>query len=376
MIINLYIKRLKCLVRNKENMFWTYIFPLVMASCFFFAFSNLWTIESFETIKIAYVEEAGSGKELKEVIEQAVIEDKMMFSVTYCDSNEAAELLEDDKIEAYIIAGNNTEMFIRRNGLNETITKSFLDNYLRASETIMTVLADNPKAMEEGLLDDIMHMDSFVSEAADKSDPDPMLIYFFALLAFACLFSANWGLTEVINIQADQSLAGARVNVSPVNKMKLFLCNIAAAFTVHMVSILLLLFYLIFMLKIDFGDRPLLLILTCVMGSMAGIIVGGSVGVLVKAKASAKDAIITTIMIACGFLSGMMYADMKYIIATRAPFLAYINPVSLMADAFYSLYYYDNYDRYLRNLIALCIITVVLGALSYLGLRRKTYASI
>ncbi len=240
----------------------------------------------------------------------------------------------------------------------------------------MSILADNPKAMEQGLLEDVLHMDSFVTEVAGKNEPDQMLIYFFALLAFTCIFSGNWGLTEVVNIQADQSYVGARVNVSPVHKMKLFLCNIAAAFTVHIVSIFILLYYMTSVLKIDFGDRPLLVVLTCVFGSLTGIIIGGTIGVLVKAKPSVKDAILTSVTISCGFLSGMMYADMKYIIATKAPFLAYINPVSLMADAFYSLYYYDNYDRYIRNLVILLVITVALSLVSYMGLRRKTYASI
>jgi ABC-2 type transport system permease protein len=76
------------------------------------------------------------------------------------------------------------------------------------------------------------------------------------------------------------------------------------------------------------------------------------------------------------FLSGMMMADMKYIIAKNVPILSYINPANLVSDSFYSLYYYDNFDRFNLNITILVIMTVILGVASYLGLRRKTYASI
>jgi ABC-2 type transport system permease protein len=77
-----------------------------------------------------------------------------------------------------------------------------------------------------------------------------------------------------------------------------------------------------------------------------------------------------------GFLSGMMMADMKYIIAEKLPLLSFINPVNLVADSLYSLYYYDTFDRFILNMGILGLITVILGVLSYVGVRRENYASI
>jgi ABC-2 type transport system permease protein len=76
------------------------------------------------------------------------------------------------------------------------------------------------------------------------------------------------------------------------------------------------------------------------------------------------------------FLAGMMIIDIKYIIADKVPILGYLNPVNLISDALYSLYYYDTYDRFLLNIIILCAITAFFGSVSYLRLRRKAYASI
>jgi ABC-2 type transport system permease protein len=221
-----------------------------------------------------------------------------------------------------------------------------------------------------------MDYDNFVEQVKNQKNPDSILIYFYALFAFTCTFAASWGLDEVINIQADLSARGARVNVSPINKMKLFLCNIAAAFTAHILSIVLLFLHMYYILKVNFGQHLGYLFLVCFIGSLAGLAIGGAVGVWVKKKPETKEAVLTTIMMCGGFFSGMMIADMKYLVAEKFPLLGYINPVNLISDAMYSLYYFDTYDRYYLNLSILCIITVILVVVSYLGIRRKNYASI
>lgn len=180
----------------------------------------------------------------------------------------------------------------------------------------------------------------------------------------------------MVNIQANRSNIGARVNASPVKKMKLLLINMLAAFTAHVGTVIIMIIYMMKILKIDFGNNIPQIILVCFIGSVTGIFVGASVGVLVNKGAGVQSAVMTFINLVGGFLSGMMFVDIKYLIAKKAPVLAYINPINLISDSFYSLYYFDNFDRFYRNIAILGIITVILGAISYLGLRRKTYESI
>ena len=376
MSFELYRTRLKCLFRNKEGMFWCYLFPILLATCFFFAFNNLWDIESFETISVAYDNEGIETDQFKNVLSEAKISETMMFDITYCDKEEAKTLLENDEIAAYIVGSTNPVLYVKQNGLNETIIKSFVDSYRQMTVTVGTILKDNPNAMNEGLLSDVMQYDAFVEEAKNEKKPDPILIYFYALMAFSCIYAANWGLEEVINIQADLSSRGARVSVAPIHKMRLFLINLLAAFTAHIGSILLLFLYMYYVMKINFGDNLFYLFAVCLVGSFAGLAMGATVGVWTKKKAEVKEAILTIVILGGGFLSGMMIADMKYLIAENLPLLSYLNPVNLVADAMYSLYYYDTYDRFYLNIGILCIITVLLSVASYFGIRRKNYASI
>jgi ABC-2 type transport system permease protein len=373
----LYITRLKCLFRSRETMFWCYMFPILLATCFFFAFNNLWKIEDFKTITIAYDSQGAKEDTFGEVLSSAnMSEDIKMFDVTYCDQTKAEKLLKNGDIDAYIVGNEKPELHIKSNSMNTTIAKSFLDQYLHTSDAVTAIMKENPNAMNEGLLDDVMNNNEYLKEVKSSHKPQQLLIYFYALLAYACVFSANWGLDEVINIQANLSSRGARLNVSPMNKMKLFFSNLMAAFTAHMGSIILVFLYMYFIIKVDFGNNLAYLFGICILGSLCGLALGGTVGIWVKKKTETKEAILTLVVLGGGFLSGMMVHQIKYIVAEKLPILGYINPVNLIADAMYSLYYYDTYERFYLDAALLLIITAFLCIASFVGIRRKNYASL
>lgn len=377
MSLQLYLTRLKCLFRNKESMFWCYMFPILLATCFFFAFSNLWKLEDFKTIPIAYDNEGTTEDNLGQALKAAETSGgTRMFEVIHCEEARAKQMLDEGKVNAYIVGSSDPKLYIKKNGLETTIIKAFLDSYEQMYVTIHTILSQNPNALNEGLLDDLMNYDSFIDEIKNEKKPAQLLIYFYALLAFNCLFSANWGLDEVVNIQANLSNRGARVSVSPIHKMKLLLCNLAAALTAHTGSMLLLFLYMYYFIKIDFGGHFFHLFLVCGIGSLAGLALGAFVGVFVNKKEEVKAAILMACLMGGAFLSGMMMPDMKYIIKSNLPFLGYINPVNLVTDAMYSLYYYDTYESFYTNVALLAAFSVILGTLSIIRIRRNDYASI
>lgn len=377
MSFNLYYTRIKCLFRNKTTMFWCYLFPILLTTSLYMAAGRINAANSFDTIKIAYVNQSATEDEFGAVLQSVrQSDDVMLFDVTLCSKEEAADLLDKGNIEAYIVGGSSPELFVKENGLNETIIKAFMDAYRQKQITIGNILEHNPDALNNGLIDDVINHRSFTQIADNHKNPDDVLIYFYAILAYTCISAANWGLEEVINIQADQSMRGARVNASPVNKMKLFICNMLASYSCHSISVLLLFLYMKYVLRINFGDNLIYLLTACLVGSFAGLNLGANIGLWVKKKNEAKEAIITAVILGSSFLAGMMITDVKYYVAENLPFLAYINPTNLIADAMYSLYYFDGYNRYYTDIILLIAIVAVLLVTSYLGIRRKNYASI
>lgn len=357
------------------------MFPILLCTCFYFSFRNIMNGEELKTIPIAFVNQqesaSSSDYSLKDVLKQVEYsKGKPVFSVKYSTKEEANKMLKNGKIDGYILGNTKPILVIKNNGMNETIIKSFLDSYRRTSSTVHNIMKENPQAVNAAFMKDIVKIKSYTKETGSKTKPEVMLIYFYSLLAYSCLLAANWGVDEVNNIQADQSDRGARMSIAPVNKMKLFLCNMFAGFTVHLGSLILLFLYMYYAIKINFGSHLFLIFCTCLLGSFAGLMIGAAIGVLVKKSAEVKQSILLIVVLGGSFLSGLMLIDMKYLVATKVPLLAYINPVNLVTDAFYSLYYYNTYERYALNMVLLGVISIVLGILSFIGIRRKNYASI
>lgn len=76
------------------------------------------------------------------------------------------------------------------------------------------------------------------------------------------------------------------------------------------------------------------------------------------------------------FLAGLMFGNMKDIIAHYAPILNKVNPAALISDAFYSISVYENPARYLENLLLLALITAALTGVSFIQLGRDRYDSL
>ena len=380
MIFHNYIYRLKCIVRDKQTMFWALLFPILLATLFNMAFSNLSSAETFSEIKIAVVKNV-EYKE-SEAFVQAIksvssSEDVDLFDVKYTTEKKAKKLLEDSKVEGYVYFDDKINLVVKESGINQTIIKSFIDDFKQTTSTMETIISKNPESIQNGLLDSIANRNDYLKEVAiSSSEPNTVVNYFYTLIAMACLYGSFLGVKEVTALQADLSPQGARVNMAPTHKLKVFTASMFAATTVQFAIILVLLMYLNFILKIDFGNQLGYIILTSLVGTITGVTFGTLVASVVKKGEGLKIAILVVFTNVMCFLAGMMYDKMKYIVNTKAPILGYLNPVNLIADSFYSLYYYNTHTQFFTNVTLLCSLSVVFTIITYLAVRREKYASL
>jgi ABC-2 type transport system permease protein len=384
MFLHNYVYRLKCIVRDKQTVFWTLLFPILLGTLFNLAFSNLSSTENFSKIKIGIVNNAEYKKNTSfiKAIDSVSHSDKSagknnLFDVKYTSKEEADNLLQDGKIDGYINFDNGIKLVVKESGLNQTIIKSFLDDFKQTSSTVTTIINKNPSSVQNGLLDSVSKRTDYLREiAAGKSAPDTVVNYFYTLIAMSCLYGSFWGLKEVTAIQANQSFQGGRLNMAPVHKLKVFLASIFAAATVQLAEIFILLGYLIFALKINFGNQLGYIVFTCIIGTITGVTFGTCIASVVKKGEGIKIGILIGSSMMMTFLAGMMYDRMKYIIATNVPILGYLNPVNLISDSFYSLYYYSSNTQFFIDIALLCAFTVFFSTVTYLVLRRQKYASL
>lgn len=371
--------RLKSTVRDVQTIFWTLAFPIILVSFFAMAFSNLENISEYNTIKIGLVNTEQYRKDTMFQSHIAAVskDDNPLFDVTIYDTQEeAAAALSDKQISGFILEDAALHLTIRSTGIDQTIMKEVLDWYLQTASSVNNIIAGNPAAGMKisGILSENVTYIEDTNTGTNK--PNDVLTYYYALIAMTCLYGAFMGAKEVTAVQANQSAQAARLNLAPVHKLKVFLSSLCAVNLIQYLSILLLIAYMAFILKIDFGNQIVYILLASFAGCCAGVSFGAFVGAVTKKGEGIKTGIIISSSMAMSFLAGLMVAQMKYMATKSFPILAYINPANLIADAFYALYYYNTYDRYFLNVGLLFAFSFVFYLIVFLLMRGQQYESI
>ncbi|OPX42392.1 ABC-2 family transporter protein [Ruminiclostridium hungatei] len=386
MFLNIFYNRLKCIVRDKSLIFWTLVFPLILATFFNMAFSNLSKSEALKVVDIAIVDNAQyqRDKAFQNFVEQHSKDipdsekDIHLFNVRVVSPEEADRLLDNNEIAGYVTYGEPIRLTVKSSGFNQTIIKEIFDQYSQTVSTAMSIVKREPAALQNGLAEDLGNIAGFTREVqiGTKDKPDITVNYFYTLIAMSCFYGAFFGLKEVTDIQANLSKRAARLNAAPVHKLKVLSAGLFAGLMVSLAEIMLLMGYLVFVLKIDFGNQIGFILLNCLLGCASGISFGALISAANKKSEGVKTAILIVSTMAAAFLAGMMFDRMKYIIQQYVPALSYINPVALITDAFYALYYYDTHTRFYINTGLLGIYTVVFCLVTYMIIRRQKYDNI
>lgn len=377
MFTHIFHNRLRCLLRDKELIFWTMMFPLVLATLFQLAFGNISASELFEPIDIAVVDDVAYQKNqsLAAVLSANATGEERLFNLVACSQEEADKLLADRTIYGYIVAETPIRLVVNKSGIQQNILRSFLNTYLQTASTAEKLISKNP-ANAAAIIADLMQHQEYTNEVTTGAYPDSALIYFFSLIAMACFYGGFFGSNEITDIQANISARAARINIAPVHKLKVLVSSAAASFLIHFVEMLVLVMYMVFVLGVDFGSKFGLVLATLLLGSFTGISFGAFISALVKKSEGLKIAILIGSTMLGATLAGLSYADVKYVIAKHVPILSWINPVNLLSDAFYSLYSFDILSRYLLNMLVLALVSLLMCTITYMSIRRKKYANI
>lgn len=377
--MHIYKTRLKVLLRTKVLIFWTLIFPIVLGTLFNVAFSNIMESEKFNPIKVGIVQNdnysnlAGLETMINGISQDN--DDQVLDVSYYKTEDDVKEALEANEIKGYYIVTDDIDIVVKKNGMEETIMKYVVDSYNQTYSVITNIIMFNAGQYKEEMISELNSNTNYF-QAVSIGNLDMTVLYFYTLIGMVCMYGGFFGVNAVNETEANLSKKAARLSIAPTNKLKNLLCALLAGFTIQIMEALILFLYLIYVLNIDFGDQIPYVLLMLFVGSMAGLTMGTLIGVSNKKDENMKTGIVLSVTMACSFLAGMMMEDMKYIIAEKAPLLAKINPVTMITDGLYSLYYYDNLDRFFYNIISLIIFSIIMIAAAYLFIRRKKYDSI
>lgn len=383
----------KILFKSKMLIFWTFAFPIILGTLFYFAFSNIENSEKMQVIPIAIVEDSEFTQNvvLKEAMKELGDEQKesQIFSITYTNPQEAEQLLQKGEVDGYLeIEDGKVKVVLKENGINQTIIQSVVEEVLQTSKIVENLSQEKIKEQmksgntminyEEIYQNAIQQINETNTDIQDISSDrlSYTMIEFYTLIAMTCLYGATLGMYAINNVLANMSHTGKRISITPIKKGKLLLSTILASYITQLIGLAILFIYTILALHVDYGTQMLPILLLTLVGSLAGLTLGVAVGTLLKANENTKTGIIIAYTMFGCFLSGMMGITMKYVIDKNIPILNRINPANMITDGFYALYYYTTLDRYWFNMISLLIFATIMIVLSFVALRRQKYDNI
>lgn len=376
------------LLRQKEELFWVLLFPIILGTMFHFAFGNINNAsENFHTIPVALCAGDGeAGKLFAETLSLIAGEGETpLLEITDADEKTAQRLLRDREVSGIFKAGEDVTLTClpaNASGatgallMEQNILEMILREYRSNVAAITELASENPASLGK-ILSGIGEEASYGKELkVTDGNMDGVIQYFFNLVAMACLFTSFAGSQIATRNQANLSALGARKCASPNRKLVAVTAQYLSCLLTQFFCIAADIFFLVYVLKAEFGTSLPLLLLTAFAGCMTGIGFGFFVGSVGRIGEGGRMGIMVGFSMLGCFLSGLMDSEMRMRIESFCPVVNDINPAARISDAFLTLDIYGANARYAGNLAALFAMAVLFLGAGCLLIRRKTYASL
>ncbi len=384
MFLNVFVNRFKIVLRSVDAILWSLAFALALGTLFYFAFKSIYKNAMNVTVDVAVVEgeelyDSGSiGNMLKELTYE---DGTKMLNIKNVDMEEARKLLDAKEPEVSGIIDlremSDIKLIVNESGLEASMLGGIVSVLRQYSSIIVETIKSNPANIDTVVKSFDTEVKGLVkSEPITGDNKDPYVTYFYNLIAMMAVMASMSGVAIPESCQANQSEVGKRVDCSPVNRVLYEISGLLSAAIIKISITVIGLCYFIFVLKIDFGGDLPYIFMTAILATLLGLSLGFFIGHIGSFSKKTRENILTTVVVAGGFLSGLMVANIKSLIEVKCPIINRINPSAVISDAFYTLNMYGVSDRFYHSIIYIVGLTVVFIVAGLIMSRRKSYASL
>lgn len=385
------------LVRSPGIIIWSLLFPLILTSVFMLMFAPLDDIATIEPIRVVAVEpdDSTDGRAFTTFLDAISEGDEPLFDLVYAsDAEEAARMVTesagaDDAFIGYVELDDGTPRahvignvsLSGTEGMESSILTLAMDEYTAKRQLVIQLMEENPSAFDDpqAAASLFAPVQATVQVQVTENQPKESVRYYFALLGMAALFGGGVGLAACQRLRANTSALGARRSVSAVSHGRAVGGTLLASWLLSFVCLAIAYCYMRLLGTVDFAGRDGACLLTVGVASLLATALGCAISAIPRVPDNGKDGLLTAIVCFASLFAGL-YGQPTMAFADRInadfPIVSWLNPADQVAQAFYSIMYYNDYGPLLMHLAALLIMTVVLFLISARALRRQRYASI
>lgn len=263
--------------------------------------------------------------------------------------------------------------------VNRAILESVVTSYLQSEALIEELATHDPVALSDPTtIENALGLSVSVREVSlTHAQPDSMVRFYYALLGMASIFAAQLAGESVWHLQPTSSAAGARRAVSGTSRMRLLIPTIGACWAVSTTFLAIAFGYICLTAHIDFSGREGL----CLVGIAASSLLSCGIGALVGALpgrmgSDSRRGILTALTCLLSLFAGLYgepTMELADTIAQALPAATWLNPVCLIRDLFYTVYYYDTLIPFALRLAACAGIAAALLTVSAACMRRSAH---
>ncbi len=370
----------RMLIRDRSQLFWCLLFPILLSTMFHFAFSGFASSSDFHPIPVAVSSEAAVPSFVRSVFDDSL---SQILDTTWVSSPEdGEELLREKKVSG---AMNLAEDFSLQltvgpgSSLDTSILESVAENFnvirgsfIQAYDShgiagILKTLAAMPRGAEDYVSHDT---------GAQEVDTDYAKINFYSLIGMFCLFADMGGLAAVIFSQANLSPLGLRTSLTSSSHTQVLGGFLLAALAVQYVCILAGLAWMQLVLKVNFGSSAPAVLLIALSGCVTGVCLGFFVGSIGGMKESTKNAILMVIVFGCSASAGLFGSGGTIQLEHTAPVLNRLNPVTMITDALYACALNGGAARYRKDICWLLLMAAIFFAGGIWMQKKKQFESL
>lgn len=263
--------------------------------------------------------------------------------------------------------------------VNRAILESVATSYLQSEALIEELATHDPVALSDPTtIENALGLSVSVREVSlTHAQPDSMVRFYYALLGMASIFAAQLAGESVWHLQPTSSAAGARRAVSGTSRMRLLIPTIGACWAVSTTFLAIAFGYICLTAHIDFSGREGL----CLVGIAASSLLSCGIGALVGALpgrmgSDSRRGILTALTCLLSLFAGLYGEPTMELADTVAhvfPAATWLNPVCLIRDLFYTVYYYDTLIPFALRLATCMGIAAALLTVSAACMRRSAH---
>ncbi len=381
----------KTIIRSKIGIFWSFIFPLSIGTIFSVAFKGVEFKVKEDPIDVVFLVEENSDPiynafafNYQSVLNGAYYdqeETQKIFNLetkSYSEKDKVLEKIKDKEIIAAIHLAENLEyeIFVRNTSMQATIISTITETFDKVNKQIGQIAIDEGISYPEAAMR-YKSIPVFISYEEVGGNPNVKGTenYYYTIVGMALIISATFVIAATSFLKPNLSEIGKRFALTPQNKYKVLIYTFLACLLIYAILDLTIFLYFKYALKVYFASNWKAL-LTMVAGTGFCLSFGFALNMLSNIKQNTKFMIITLLSTLGGLLAGMMSSQIKILVSMYAPFVNYVNPISIITEALNASQIYNDDPQFYLMIGLMVIYTIILVTISIFSYRRQKYESI